>query len=215
MLSDAIDLYCERSDASLWSEPLNALSNLAFFVAAWLLWRSLSGRERTGDLRALALIIALVGAGSLAFHTFATRWAMYFDVGFIGIFLLVYVHRFSQRVLGWGAPAAALAVVSFVALDYVLRHALAGLPLNGSEAYAAAFFVLLMMAAWVRWRRLPGEHDYALAAAVFVVSVSLRSLDLRLCPGWPPGTHFGWHLCNAYVLWRALRGLSASARGLQ
>ncbi|MCH2417867.1 MAG: hypothetical protein MK222_03920, partial [Candidatus Poseidoniia archaeon] len=30
---EAIDNYCERTDASLWAEPLNAFSNLAFIAA--------------------------------------------------------------------------------------------------------------------------------------------------------------------------------------
>ena len=28
-----IDNYCERTDASFWSEPVNALTNLSFIVA--------------------------------------------------------------------------------------------------------------------------------------------------------------------------------------
>ena len=32
--STPIDLYCERTDASLWAEPANALTNTAFLVAA-------------------------------------------------------------------------------------------------------------------------------------------------------------------------------------
>jgi len=29
-----IDNYCERIDPSFWSEPVNAMTNLAFIVAA-------------------------------------------------------------------------------------------------------------------------------------------------------------------------------------
>ncbi|MBB3984658.1 hypothetical protein GGQ68_000974 [Sagittula marina] len=32
--SAPIDLYCERAGTGLWSEPLNAWSNLAFPLAA-------------------------------------------------------------------------------------------------------------------------------------------------------------------------------------
>ena len=32
---DYIDLYCERLAPGLTGEPLNALSNVAFFIAAW------------------------------------------------------------------------------------------------------------------------------------------------------------------------------------
>ena len=34
-----IDLYCERTAPGLWEEPINALTNLSFFVAAWFAWR--------------------------------------------------------------------------------------------------------------------------------------------------------------------------------
>src|SRR3989442_13206839 len=72
--SAPIDLYCERTDASFWAEPANALSNAAFLIAAaaafWL-WRRAPGR----DWPALALIIVVmaVGGGSFAFPTLGTR----------------------------------------------------------------------------------------------------------------------------------------------
>jgi hypothetical protein len=74
-LNDPIDLYCERLHAGLWAEPVNAASNLAFFLAAagaYMLWK----REGKNDRFILLLIglAVLVGIGSTLFHTFATRW---------------------------------------------------------------------------------------------------------------------------------------------
>lgn len=34
-----IDAYCERLGPGFWGEPLNAISNLAFCLTAWLVWR--------------------------------------------------------------------------------------------------------------------------------------------------------------------------------
>ncbi|MFT2588559.1 hypothetical protein ACMWPQ_29155, partial [Escherichia coli] len=34
-----VDLYCERLSTAFWAEPVNALSNLAFLLAAYFLWR--------------------------------------------------------------------------------------------------------------------------------------------------------------------------------
>jgi hypothetical protein len=34
MWSIPIDLYCERVSPSFWAEPVNAVSNLAFLIAA-------------------------------------------------------------------------------------------------------------------------------------------------------------------------------------
>ncbi|MBI5311776.1 MAG: ceramidase domain-containing protein, partial [Methylocystis sp.] len=79
--------YCERQSSAFWAEPANALSNVAFVIAAvsaFLLWRRLGG----ADYPALALIIvtASVGVGSFIFHTVATRGAMLLDVVPIAIF---------------------------------------------------------------------------------------------------------------------------------
>ncbi len=30
----AVDIYCERTSAAFWAEPVNALSNLSFIAAA-------------------------------------------------------------------------------------------------------------------------------------------------------------------------------------
>ena len=34
-----LDKYCERTAAELFNEPLNAITNLAFLLAAYLAWR--------------------------------------------------------------------------------------------------------------------------------------------------------------------------------
>ena len=46
--SESIDMYCERTDPGLWSEPLNALTNLAFLLAALFAYLSLRTDERGG-----------------------------------------------------------------------------------------------------------------------------------------------------------------------
>ena len=35
-----IDSYCERLLPGFWDEPLNAISNVAFWLAAWLVWQA-------------------------------------------------------------------------------------------------------------------------------------------------------------------------------
>ena len=36
---EAVDGYCERVDAAFWSEPINAVTNAAFLIAAIWVWR--------------------------------------------------------------------------------------------------------------------------------------------------------------------------------
>src|SRR4051794_32860977 len=96
-----VDLYCERLGPGLWAEPLNALSNAAFFVAAFFLFRLYEqcfGDERYLDVQRLIRLIVVVGIGSTIFHTIATRWAMAADVLPIVLFLLWYLAVFLMRV---------------------------------------------------------------------------------------------------------------------
>jgi hypothetical protein len=37
-LTASVDIYCERIDPGFWAEPVNALTNLAFLLAAAFVW---------------------------------------------------------------------------------------------------------------------------------------------------------------------------------
>ncbi len=210
--AESIDLYCERTDASLWSEPLNAISNLGFLLVAALLWRRAHGTGR--DLQSLNGLIFAIGLGSLIFHTVATRWAALLDIAFIALFVLVFHQRFQVRLLGAcdGKAGAGTAVfLAMAALFVTATRALPPLPLNGSEIYLPPFALLLWCAAAARQRQPASARWLARAAGLFIVSLACRASDTLLCGIWPAGTHVGWHLVNAAVLYRCMRALLAGS----
>lgn len=67
--------YCERTGPGLWAEPLNAVSNLAFVVAAVVVLRRL--RRIAAPAAPVSVVVLLVGllpvigVGSFIFHTVA------------------------------------------------------------------------------------------------------------------------------------------------
>ena len=71
----------------------------------------------------------------------------------------------------------------------------------GSSAGYAPVPVLILLYAWLLRHRAP-RHRARLAAGagLLVVSLTLRTIDLPLCPRWPRGTHVFWHLLNAVLL---------------
>ena len=210
--SESIDMYCERTDPGLWSEPLNALTNLAFLVAAALLWRR-AGRGAGRDMQVLTLLIAAVGLGSITFHTIATRWAALLDIGFIAVFVLFFHQRFQVRALGRSNGAANLGVAVFVVLAGLFVLAIKQLPTlsqNDSESYLAPFLLLLVCARQAAPRWPEAARWLNRAAGLFVASLVCRAIDQPLCAVWPAGTHLGWHLINAAMLYCCLRGLLAT-----
>ena len=205
MWSTPIDLYCERLAPSFWAEPVNAVTNVAFLVAAWAafrLWR----RNGHGDRAILALILVAVavGLGSFAFHTLATRGAMLLDVGPIGIFIYGYVLLALRRFLALSWPLALGVLAGFIALSLALAVGVPRTVLDGSAGYFPALAVLFAIG-WPRRDRVQGRA-LLVAGVLFAASIALRIGDLPLCGAFPLGTHFLWHILNAAVIYAVLYG---------
>lgn len=211
----AVNSYCERTDASFWSEPVNAVSNAAFLVAALVCWRH---ARRAGDrpAEALCLILGVIGVGSFLFHTFAQVWAMVADVAPIQVFILVYLALATIRffTLPWWAGVAAAA--AFVPASLVVARAIGAIfgPLNGSVGYAPVPILILGYAALLARRAPATARGLAIGAALLAVSLFFRTIDASVCAAFPLGTHFLWHLLNAAMLgWMILVFIGARPPG--
>ncbi|MCB1802903.1 MAG: ceramidase domain-containing protein [Gammaproteobacteria bacterium] len=195
-----IDLYCERLSPDFWAEPVNALTNAAFLVAAAFGWR-LAGRLGQRDLQVSVLlaVLASIGIGSFLFHTFATRWAMLADLIPILVFQLFYLWLYTGTINGWGRALRMVSVASLL-LALVLSTRLAAYA-NGSLIYLPALLTLVMLALHARVQARPGRALLLAASALFALALSLRTIDMLVCEQFATGAHFGWHLLNALVLY--------------
>ncbi len=200
-----LDNYCERLDPTFWAEPLNAITNAAFIVAAIV---SLVVARRLGRLdwpvALLAAIIAIVGTGSFLFHTFATVWAVMADVIPIQLFILFYFALAMRRFAGLPWWGALLATAVFMAISFVggsLFGRVFGDALNGSEGYLTPLLALIVVGLWLRSRGR-AEAGGALVAGglLFAVSLTFRTIDAGVCPSFAAGTHFLWHILNGVLL---------------
>lgn len=202
----AVDIYCERLEPAFWAEPINALSNLSFIAAA--LWAALEAHRRSADRVVWGLIAmaALIGVGSFLFHTFATVWSEYADTipiwTFVAAFVFVSMHRIGGVKAGrLGAIALGVAaVVIIVLLASGEGETTAPGVLNGSEQYAPALIALLVFSL-LSWRRRHQMWPWIWSATgVFCVSLIFRTIDPAVCPSFPIGTHFLWHVLNGLMV---------------
>ncbi|MEM6826099.1 MAG: ceramidase domain-containing protein [Pseudomonadota bacterium] len=204
-----IDGYCERTDPSFWSEPVNALTNAAFLIAAFVMWR----RCRWLPLgRVLAGILAAIGLGSFLFHTFATGWAALADVTPIAAFILVYVFAANRDFWGLGPWASAAGAALFIPYAAVFGAIFAELPFfRISAAYWPVALLILVYAILLRGRDPGVARGLGLGAGILVLSLVSRSIDELVCPAVSLGTHFIWHCLNGLMLgwmievWRRAR----------
>ncbi len=196
----AIDAYCERTGPEYWSEPINAVTNAAFLIAAALLYR----RTREGRRPVQALLVALlaaIGAGSYLFHTHAQPWAGLLDVVPIGLFILVYIYAANRDFWRLPARSAALVVACFIPYAAVTQPLFAALPFFGISAAYWPVPLLIALYALALARRVPETATgLAIGAAILVASLVFRSIDGTLCTALPFGTHFMWHILNAIML---------------
>jgi len=202
-----IDIYCERTEPGLWAEPLNAISNLAFLVAAFATYRL--ARRHGGPTFESGLLIALillVGAGSGLFHMLANRWSQLADVLPILFFQLAFIGIYAFRVMKRGVRGTAILFASYFALIWLF-----GLPprdwLNGSLGYGPALLFLFGLGVYHYRRDYRARSSLLLAAGVFTVSLAFRSVDMWVCPAFPAGVHYLWHILNVVVLFLALQAL--------
>jgi hypothetical protein len=209
-----LDLYCERTGPGLFSEPVNALTNVAFFIAAWLLWRDARRRGvLSGEVQLLVWLIVAIGIGSALFHTFATRWAHLLDNTPILAFQLAFLWLYARRALGWRQVAAAALAAAFLLAALYARQ----FPsfASGSITYAPALVALALLGTYHRVARRAGAWLLLAAAGVFTLSLALRTVDEAACPWLPLGTHFFWHLLNAVVLYLCVRALPVARKTME
>ncbi|WP_323771379.1 ceramidase domain-containing protein [Antarctobacter sp.] len=194
--TQAIDGYCERLGPEFWSEPLNAVTNAAFVLAAVVLWRCTFGLGRV-----LCLILGVIGCGSFLFHTFAQPWAGIADVVPILIYVLVYIYAANRDFWGlsvWPALGLTVLFIPFAAVTAPLFGLLPGL--GSTASYAPVPLLIAIYALLLRRRAPETARGLAIGVAILLVSMSARILDGPLCAALPIGTHFLWHLLNAVML---------------
>jgi hypothetical protein len=228
-LGEHVFLYCERgANEALLAEPVNALSNGAFLLAAlagfFMVMRQ-PEEDRNADQFLLPALVLFIGLGSLAFHLYANRAAELFDVVPIGVFMLVYLALALNRFLGIPPATTAFLMIGFTAIAAMVMQVRCGqdfigfpaaeLPgvkpcLNGSLAYLPALAALIIVGLVLSERGHKAAPWLLWAAAIFTISITLRSLDLALCDkvviqGRNTGTHAAWHVLNALALFLLMR----------
>jgi len=212
-----VDNYCERTDASFGAEPANALTNAAFLIAAWAAWQLYRHHPDPNptirhQIQALIVAIVIVGLGSFLFHTVATRWAEWGDVLPILLFMLLYLWLLLTVFFELPIWAKASLVLLYFAATFHLEARVPGTVLWGGALYIPTLILMVVAGAAVLLRQPIAGRGLFVAFGVFLVSLTARMLDAPICPVFPLGTHFVWHLLNAMLMYLLLRVAILSRR---
>ncbi|MGI9316590.1 MAG: ceramidase domain-containing protein [bacterium] len=204
-----VDLYCERVDSGFWAEPVNALTNIGFVIAAWFIWRiAVRGRVHSSSIAAMTGMIAAIGIGSFLFHTMATPFTRWLDIIPIFLFQLLYIGFYTRRIIN--LPVAVIGILLVVFLGGSVYGRQFPDVINGSLIYAPALLVIFTLGLY-HYQNQKAERSLLLvAASLFLLSIFFRSIDNMICSQFALGTHFLWHILNPLVIYLAMRTLIAN-----
>ena len=198
--SRSIDIYCERLDATYWAEPVNAVSNAAFLIAAFVMFRRMNGmRIPLGN--ALVAILTAIGIGSFLFHTHATTWASLTDVVPIGLFILLYLFIANREFAEFPALVSLAGTLLFIPYAAGVTMLADLLPFFPISNFYWSVPILLFSYAFALRKKIPETaKGMAVGGAILSLSITIRSLDMPICDAFPLGIHFIWHCLNGLML---------------
>ena len=197
-LSQSIDIYCERLDVGIWAEPINAVTNFAFILAAIIMWIRC---KNLVEGRVLAFLLFSIGCGSFLFHTFAQTWAAILDVTPILIFILTYIYAANRRFLVWSKRMSITGVILFLPYQFLVVSILSSIQFLGSSAqYVPVAILIFFYSALLHKSKTNLSRELFVGATMLSLSMFARTIDEPLCLIVSLGTHFIWHILNAIML---------------
>jgi hypothetical protein len=212
---------CERGhDTSLWAEPLNTISNMAFIVVAIMIARyyrhhqDLKGKW-IWDIHAMTALTFLIGICSTLFHTYPNFYTELADlipiVSLIVLFFISAIFRIGKCSLFDGI----IAFIAFIGFTNIMVG-LFPRAFNDSVGYVSTMGSLVVIALYLHMKRRASSHSFLLASVVGLVSLFFRSIDNETCQEIPIGTHFLWHTLNAILIYilmkQIIRNVNREAR---
>ena len=200
---------CERNGLGMLAEPLNVLSSFMFIIVAISIYRYYHRMEELRnhwmwDIHTLTVLTFIIGVNSVIFHSFPSPLTETLDTMPIVLFILLYFWSVLFRIGRCTLFQAGICFTAFVGFSHMLvsqfPHAM-----NDSIGYLSSMMALIVIAVHLHLKARPSSQYYMLAALIGVVSLFCRVIDREVCPEFPFGTHFCWHILNATLLYILLK----------
>lgn len=205
-----VDTYCERAgDPAFWGEPLNAVTNFCFTIAAiaaLLLLRRHPNRSfrAVPDIWLLIAALFTIGIGSFLFHTVPSGHTVLMDVLPITLFMHVYLIAALRRFLRLHWALVVALWLAYTGFGVLAQFQFPAEMFNGTIMYIPTYLTLLLLTAAI-WAKAPEfGRGFAGVVLIWTFSLAFRTVDPEICEYFPIGTHFLWHTLNAVVLYRLL-----------
>ncbi|GEM_PF-6453064 len=186
--------YCEQSGGAI-PQPLNFLSCAVFWLGAvWMYHTQSPDEERPTFHQVSAILLFLLGLSGMAWHVSGNPMALAVDMFLLFMLFIIVAVVVLNDVLRWDLGRGLAAVVLLVAVSALLKDETFGrLPQNGGLFLPLLFFLAL---AGLKVQSVSEEATVYLLSAAYTLFFGLLAYaaDSLLCPYFPQGLHFLWHI---------------------
>ena len=191
----SVSYYCERVSNDFFGEPINAFTNIFFIFTAILILRFYRDYFTF-------LSISLIGISSFAFHTYSNSFTGILDILAIVLFMIIYVTKIYKSLFAFNYMKSFMIAILFILICFISGSLLKTTILGTSGFYFPIIIHLLFLSIYFNLKKFSQYNLKFLYYSIilFSVSVILRTLDKKICNFFPIGTHFLWHMLNAFFL---------------
>ncbi len=201
--------YCERTDSAFWSEPLNAVSNLSFFLIAVILYFKFKNNKNNTAL----YLLTIIGFSSFLYHTVSNIYFAIIDSIAIITFVFYYLYCIHHKIFNFSRMYSLLlctiVILIYIPILYFLKESIIG----SSIVYMPMLINIILYAfiSYIFNKRKPNLLVYA--SILFIISLAFRTLDYKICAVLKSyGTHFVWHILNSITIYFLIKFLYINER---
>lgn len=203
-----IPIYCERgSSLEFFAEPLNAISNIAIIFASLGIYRLLTKNKiQKIEYKVVPILIVSIGVGSFLWHATRYPYALILDAVPVALSFALITYIFLDKLIGNKILALLIAILLLPARFFISSFAPTDIisSLIRNLINATAFLVIILWT-FKKYGKVAFEGFGILI--IYLFAITMRSVDLQVCPTFYIGTHFLWHILNALAVYLALRFL--------
>ena len=193
--------YCESATNFWLHEPLNAITNLAFIIGAYYLFKLIKKEKLSMPLGLILLsLMIILGLGSLAWHSYRSLPTLLLDEIPIYIFI-IFAGYYLTQTLTRSHKITLMILASISAAYYLIFAYIPGINIsNGVLKYIFALLIFLVLSTFIV-KKFGSGYNFILSFSIFAVAIIFRIIDLFVCSNFPIGTHFVWHILVAMVMY--------------
>lgn len=192
---------CELQNNLLRSQPANLFTNIAFLASSFFIFKLIKKKKITDKgIYSLFFGSILIGLGSISHHTFPDNFTLLLDGLPIYIFLFLGLSQLLYILMGNKIKAISLILV-YVLLNFFAPIVIK-IPFDPNAITPIINIVFLLPIIFIFYKRFGTKtNKLTLSFGFYALATIFFLLDEKICSQFPLGTHFLWHIFNAFAVY--------------